>query len=443
MIVGDGGREDAFARYALDSDPNVRIIADVGLAGVAHNYPGRVDRFEYGLDSAEVARIALTEDPQLVFVGPEAPLVAGMGDLLREVDVPALGVNSAGAKFEASKDYSATFNKKYGIPQPESYSFTSLKNAKNFFGYNKPLKWVIKADGLAGGKGVVLPSNQEEANETLEAFMRDEMHGSAGEKVVLQERISGPEVSVMVLVSNGTFTILPPSQDHKRLMDGDRGANTGGMGAYTGVPESILNANQWQAIEQIAEKFVEGTQAEGIDYDGIVYFGLILDENEPIDETGAGTPKMLEYNVRLGDPETQVILPSIPDSLDFMDQVMRVARGQKLKTPTGYDPRKISKVALTVCLAGEGYPTNKYEGSRHIAGATARYPGVVVNHANTWLDASGRAHSKGGGRMLYVTGSGQDVESAATAAYSAIGPEGINSRGMQYRTDIGWQVRGR
>lgn len=447
MVVGDGGREDAFARMALDS--GYEVYVPESMADIARYHADATG--SYGNDPDKIVGFAQAADIDLVFIGPEAPLVDGAADALRAANINVFGVSREAAQFEASKIFTHDFNEKYAIPQPQAHAFENIEQALTWVRAADPLRYVIKADGLAGGKGVVLPETQEEAEATVIGMMDGTLFGEAGNSLLVQERITGREVSIFAMTDDDEILILPATQDHKRLEDADKGPNTGGMGAYIGVPNTVLSAEQMKQIRQrIVEPAFDGMQSEGIEYQGVLFIGIILDDANLHPITGEPTPKVLEYNVRFGDPEAQVLFPTTNEPADLMHNIGRIARGEKLDIPKDYKPEnQLSRLALTVCLAGEGYPSKKYEGSREIYGANRFYSQrAVLNHGNTWIDNFGHVHSKGGGRMLYVTGFGPTIDTAAEAAYSEIGRgaegDGIHTPGMQYRTDIGiqnWRTR--
>jgi phosphoribosylamine--glycine ligase len=290
---------------------------------------------------------------------------------------------------------------------------------------------VIKADGLAGGKGVFLPESDEEAKTALERIFAGEVD-TEGTKTVIQKRMHGPEASVFALSDGKEFYIIPvAAQDHKRLLDGDKGPNTGGMGAYAPVPESILSTDQWKKVQDITQKTILGMEANGTPYQGILYIGLMLAEELN------GEPIVIEYNVRFGDPEAQVILPLLTRAgVDIYKLLAATAEPGALAAISL--PQKLDEAALVVVLAAHGYPESPRKGDT-ILGLDKEYPNVQVYHFGTSLEEDKVITSSG--RVLNVTGFGKTLPEAAQAAYAAIGNQAITFPDMQYRKDIGYQAR--
>jgi phosphoribosylamine--glycine ligase len=301
-------------------------------------------------------------------------------------------------------------------------------------GYRDGAKsWVIKADGLAGGKGVYLPEDDDQAREILEGLFSGRLHGDAGKNVVIQQRLTGPEVSVFMLIDGNRYEVIPVfAQDHKRLLAKDEGPNTGGMGAYAPVPESIVAP--WQADEfyNMADKVMGGLHDQDIDFQGALFIGAMLaEQNED-------KPTALEFNVRFGDPEAQVILPLLQAAgVDVYELLRRTAEGS-LRNDFRWP--HVGHAALTVCLAAEGYPEKPVVGDI-IYGLDKDYPNVQVYHGATAKGVKPGQILTAGGRVLYVTGIGKDVDKAADFAYGAIGDEAITFPGNIVRPDIGHQAR--
>jgi phosphoribosylamine---glycine ligase len=342
------------------------------------------------------------------------------------------GPNRQAAQLEASKSFAAAFMQRHDIPMPESWEVTNMGQARSVLQDRSPDSYVIKADGLAGGKGVVLPATQEEAEAVLQAmFDGTGFEGAGKHMVVIQERLHGPEVSAFALSDGANFVMLPFTQDHKRLLDNDQGPNTGGMGAYCPVPNSIVGPSQAEKIRDIARRTIEGMQAEGEPYKGVLYLGVMLAEER------GGDPAVIEYNARFGDPETEVLLAALQASgCDVAKLLIETAKGNLANIKL---PERTTAAALTVCLAAPGYP-NQIKRDMPINGLEKNYPNVVVQHGATLTDSEG-CTVVNGGRVLYVTGTGATADEAAEHAYAAIGPHAINFEGMQYRTDIGHQAR--
>jgi phosphoribosylamine--glycine ligase len=429
LLIGGGGREHALAMEMSKSDVG-RIYCTPGNPGAQSIKNAETVSFE---DTAEMIRFA--EDKQdglTVVIGPEAPLVDGLGDQLREKGISVFGPNAAAAQLEGSKGFASEFMKRHDIPQPESVTVRNMEEALRAIEDCAPETLVLKADGLAGGKGVVLPTTQQETETTLSSMLSGDSFDKAGANgVVIQERLSGPEVSVFVISDGQNFSIIPFfAQDHKRLKDGDKGPNTGGMGAYTPVPANMINERQLAKIHDIAAKTIKGMTDEGNPYQGVLYMGLMLANERD------GDPVVIEYNARFGDPEAQVILSSLTDSgVDVYQMIRDTAAGH---VPDLGPPQFLGRAALTVCLAAKGYP-DKPEKGAVINGLDKSYPNVVIHHGGT-KQVDGQIVVNGG-RVLYVTGRGESVDAAAAAAYAAIGQDGIYFEGMQYRTDIGHQAR--
>ena len=432
LVIGGGGREHALTHEMNKSSKVDHITCAPGNPGTttlekAENVP-------FGpSDTSDILQLAQSlQDDLTVVIGPEAPLVDGLGDTLREHGISVFGPNANAAQLEGSKGFASDFMTRHGIPQPESIIVRNMEEALNAISDRNPETYVIKADGLAGGKGVVLPGTREDAEMTLFSMLSEGSFDRAGENgVVIQERLSGPEVSVFVISDGQNYSIIPFfAQDHKRLGDGDKGPNTGGMGAYTPVPAAMINDRQLEKIQEIAKLTIEGMSSEGTPYQGVLYVGLMLADQYD------GDPVVIEYNARFGDPETQVILTSLTDSgVDVYDMIHGTATGH---VPDLGPPQFSGRAALTVCLAAKGYPEQPEKGVV-IHGLDKSYLDVIIHHGGT--EQLGNDIVVSGGRVLYITGRGESVEEAAKAAYAAIGENSIHFDGMQYRTDIGHQAR--
>lgn len=430
LVVGSGGREHELARQLSISEQIHKVFVANGNAGTA--LLEKTENIDISpSDEISILSFVKEHNVQLVVIGPEAPLVAGMADALREKGVAVFGPSKSAAQLEGSKAFAADFMQRHNIPQPNHQTAYSLDEALAIIAGKDPTTIVLKATGLAGGKGVVLPQTSEEATFVLETMFSGEGFDGAGKSgVVIQERLHGPEASAFVVTDGTHFVLLPFAQDHKRLQDGDKGPNTGGMGAYAPVPSSIISETQAQKIRQIAQTTIEGMAAAHTPYQGVLFIGLMLADEYK------GDPVVIEYNVRFGDPEAEVLLSVLSESgFDVADMIIRTAQGDitSLALPSQYP-----KASLTVCLAADGYPIAARKGDE-IFGLDASYQGVFVHHASTKREGERTVSS--GGRVLYVTGLGQNLEEAATNAYKAIGPDGIHFDGMQYRRDIGHQAR--
>jgi len=419
LVIGSGGREQAIAQAVQSSH-------EVNRTHVSGDIQAGLDAFS-----------GSNEKP-FVIVGPEAPLVAGAADELRELGYTVLGASQKAAQYEASKSRSVKMMRAAGIQHPQTFiaEGNGMDERARFMtkGFD-PEKYVIKADGLAGGKGVFLPDTKEEAQSVVDALLAGEYEGAGKEIINFSERHSGPEVSAMVVVGKGKddFTILPLAQDHKRLLEGDLGPNTGGMGAYAPVPESIISTRDYHRIYEIVHDSLQGMEADGVRYENaVLYVGLMKSQQAD------NKPVVIEYNVRFGDPETQAILPLLVDvGVDVYRLLRSAAEGDGIEQP-GIRLEKLGGAAITVCLAAASYPATPQKGDI-IYGLERTYDNVTIQQAA--VTTKDRHHVTNGGRVLYVTGVGKDIDTAAQHAYAAIGEEGIDFRGKQYRRDIGHQVR--
>lgn len=427
-VVGSGGREFELGRQLGFSDEVQSVYFLDGNAGTEDLPKGENIAIKH-TSVDEVVRFADEEQLGLTIIGPEAPLVAGVADRLREKGLVVFGPNAEPAKLEASKAYATRFMEENNIPHPPAVVTHNFEDATRIVRSRQADEYVIKADGLAGGKGVVLPESYEDAEQILrKMFLKGGFDGAGKEAVLIQERFHGPEVSAFV-VSDGTrFVVLPLAQDHKRLLNDDKGPNTGGMGAFSPLSAEIVSADQEQKINEIAERSIAGMSRRGTPYQGVLYVGLMLAE-----ELG-GDPVVIEYNARFGDPETQVVLPLLSEAgVDVYDMLRSSAEGNLSNITI---PKQLGNSALTVCLAAKGYPDSPEKG-QDMYGLGEQYEGVILHHAGTKKE--GEAIKTSGGRVLYVTGVGETVDAAAQYAYNAIGRVGFS--GMQYRTDIGHQAR--
>ena len=365
-----------------------------------------------------LADFAQSEGIDFTIVGPEAPLVAGLVDEFESRGLKVFGPSQRASMLEGSKAFAKEFMQKYGIPTAEFHTFEDPQRAKNFIkDFGVPV--VIKADGLASGKGVFVCKSYEEALRAIDNLMIKKALGEAGSKVVVEEFLEGEEASYIVMLNGDSYVPLPTSQDHKRLLDGDKGPNTGGMGAYS--PNPFVDEATEKAIrELIIERVIKGLREEGIYYRGFLYAGLMLTKDGP---------KVLEFNVRLGDPEAQPLLMRIKG--DFLQILLDFYEGKPVSLEI--DPRH----TLCVVLASKGYP-EKPEDGKEIIGLeeVERMEDVVVFHAGTELK-NGRLYTKGG-RVLNVCAWGKDLKEARERAYKAI--EKINFEGMHYRKDIGYRA---
>jgi len=418
LLVGSGGREHALA-WKLAQSPRLKaLFVAPGNAGTARLHGGGAEIVNLPVkadDKPALVQTALEKKIDLVVIGPEGPLAAGLADDLRAKGLAVFGPAQAAAEIESSKVFSKEFMQRHGIPTAKFSVFRDYPSALAYLhDLDHPI--VIKASGLAAGKGVIIPENPFQAETALRQIMVEKEFGSSGDEVVMEERMSGPEVSLFGFTDGITVQVTVPAQDHKRIFDNDRGPNTGGMGAYAPVP--VFAPAMAEKIQRsILQPAVDGLRAEGRPFVGVLYAGLMLTEHGP---------KVIEFNCRFGDPEAQVILPLLES--DLLEILLSCATGQL----AGMAIRWSKGAAACVVLASEGYP-GKYPAGRPISGLTAASPDSFVFHAGT-REQDGQIVTAGG-RVLCVTGWGESIPQALKSAYTAIGP--IRFEGMQYRKDIG------
>ena len=416
LVLGSGGREHAIAWALAKSSHTEKLFVapgNGGTANVAENVPN-LDM----MNGEAVLEFVKEKEIGLVVIGPEAPLVAGVADVLRAAGTPVYGPNGDGAQLEGSKSYSKAFMMANDIPTAAYAEFDSCEPALEYV-REQGAPIVIKADGLAAGKGVVVAETLEAA----EAAVRDcfaGAFGDAGHKVVIEECMTGPECSMLCFVTQGKSFPMAPSQDHKRAFDGDMGPNTGGMGVYSPVP--IVTDEEMATMVEIMERSAAATAREpfGLDYRGTLYGGFML--------TPQG-PRVVEFNARFGDPETQVVLPRLAS--DLVEVMLAVAEGR----PEDIELEWTDTWAISVVLASAGYP-GAYENGKVILGIeeAEAIKDVMVFHAGTKLNEDGEIVTNGG-RVLNVVALGSTFEQARERAYRAV--DLINYEGKQFRTDIG------
>ncbi len=424
LVIGGGGREHALC-YGLERSASCDgVFCAPGNAGIATSGDAICITDLDVADSNAIVFFCQQRGVGLVVVGPEAPLVAGLVDDLTSAGIPAFGPSAAAAALEGSKDFMKRLCDKYDIPTAKYHSFTEAENAKKYI-QEQGVPIVVKADGLAAGKGVVVALTLEEAFEAVDSMLVRSEFGSAGGMVVVEEFLDGEEVSFFALVDGENAIPLVSAQDHKRVGDGDTGPNTGGMGAYSPAP--VLSPElEKQVMESIIYPTVKGMAADGCRYVGVLYAGVII-------ETKTGLPKLLEYNVRFGDPECQVLMMRFRSDLV---QVLLAACKGKLK---GVHLQWADDSALVVVMASIGYPGSYSKGSKigNLDAAELSTPGAKIFHAGTALDSEGNIVATGG-RVLGVTAIGRDVAEAQQNAYQVVDqidwPEGFN------RHDIGWRA---
>ena len=431
LIVGGGGREHAITwRLSKDECGHELYCApgNAGTADIAVNLDIGAE------DVGAVAAWAAAERPDLVVVGPEAPLVKGLVDELEKIGIPAFGPVGAGARMEGSKRFAKEIMDAAGVPTGKAETFTDAAAAKAALpGYGLPV--VIKADGLAAGKGVVVAETLADAEAAVDDMLVGNKFGAAGAEVLIEEFLHGEECSILAMVDGENAVLLPSSQDHKRIFDGDKGPNTGGMGAYSPAP--VVTADKLPAIkEKIIMPVVNELKKRGIVYRGILYAGLMVnDENSnprgPRAKSGS-TVNVVEFNARFGDPETEAVLPRIGG--DFATALLHAAKGC-LKDE---DIVVKDECAATVIVSSGGYPGD-YEKGKVISGLGEAAETAIVFHCGT--KASGENIVTSGGRVLSVTGTGSTLREAVDKAYAAVGR--ISFDGMFFRKDIAHRAFGR
>ena len=420
LVIGNGGREHAIAWKLLQSSKVQQVICVPGNGGTAST-PRCMNLAMNVLDFEGIARFALVNGVELIVVGPEAPLAAGVTDYLQKQGLTVFGPTRLGAQIEASKAWAKALMQEAKIPTAEAVVFTQASSAISYV-RQQGVPIVVKADGLAAGKGVTVAATLEEAEAAI-ADVFDGKFGGAGERIVIEECLVGEEVSVLALTDGLTIRPLVPAQDHKRIGEGDTGANTGGMGAY--APAPIATPELMERIQQeILEPAIAALRKHSIDYRGVLYAGLMI--------TPAGDPKVIEFNCRFGDPETQVVLPLLETPLH---DLLLACVEQRLEAFPEIEWKPGS--AACVVLAAGGYPES-YKKGNAIAGIDqAEERGAVVFHAGT--QRRGQNLVTDGGRVLGVTALGDAFEAAISNAYAAV--DQIHFDEMYYRRDIGHRVR--
>jgi phosphoribosylamine--glycine ligase len=421
LVIGSGGREHALIWKLAQSPHTEKIFCAPGNAGIAQELLAKnnsvVECVPISADDLpKLLAFAQEKKIELTVVGPDNPLALGIVDLFQANGLKIWGVNKKAAQFESSKVFSQKFMEKYGIPTARAGTFSEVTAAKKFCD-TLGGKCVVKADGLALGKGVLICANQTEAEKAVDKIMVGKAFGAAGASVVIQEFLEGVEVSLHALCDGQTAKIFPTSQDHKRALDGDRGLNTGGMGTYSPTP-FLTDAQLADVAKSVLEPFMRGCVGEKIDYRGLLYPGVML--------TKAG-PKILEFNARFGDPETQVYLTRLEN--DLVELLDASVNGTLDRIELKWKPA----ASVCVVMASGGYPGN-YEKGKLIRGLenAAKLPDVKVFHAGT--AKSGDEIVTNGGRVLGVTALGKDLKAAQAAAYAAVGK--IHFDGAHFRRDI-------
>lgn len=421
LIIGSGGREHALAWKAKQSPLAEHIFVAPGNAGTARE-PGVTNVAIEVNDISALADFAQRENIGLTIVGPEAPLVAGLVDHFKSLNLTVFGPTQGAAQLEGSKAFTKDFLARHHIPTAEYQTFSDTQAALDYVRHRgAPI--VIKADGLAAGKGVIVAMTLPEAEEAIKDMLSGNRFGEAGSRVVIEDFLEGEEASFIVMVDGKNILAMATSQDHKRIGDGDTGPNTGGMGAYSPAPV-VTDTVHARVMEQVIEPTVRGMALEGHPYTGFLYAGLMIDAQ--------GNPRVIEYNCRFGDPETQPIMMRMQS--DLVELCLAATRGQLDQCQSKWDPR----CALGVVMAAAGYPDN-YEKGAVIAGLpnpANESETSKVFHAGTQL--KGEQVVTQGGRVLCVTALGTTVTEAQAAAYSAL--EEISWSGAYFRKDIGYRA---
>ena len=414
LIIGNGGREHALAWKAAQDDNVTQVFVAPGNAGTASE--NKVSNVAIDvLDITRLVEFAQSENIDLTIVGPEAPLVAGVVDQFEQAGLTVFGPSQAAAQMEGSKAFTKDFLARHNIPTAAYQNFTEIEPAKAYV-KQQGTPIVVKADGLAAGKGVILAQTEQEAFAAIDDMLAGNAFGEAGHRVVVEEFLSGEEASFIVMVDGKNILPLATSQDHKARDNGDKGPNTGGMGAYSPAPV-VTQAIHDRTMKEVIIPTVQGMASEGMPYRGFLYAGLMIDTD--------GTPKVLEYNCRFGDPETQPILMRLKSSL--VELCLAGTRGELDQVKIEWD----SRTALGVVMAAGGYPEayrkgDEITGIDNISNAKVFQAGTRVEEGKTLTN---------GGRVLCVTALGETVKEAQQQAYNAVTT--IDWKDVYYRTDIG------
>ncbi|TYT26893.1 phosphoribosylamine--glycine ligase [Luteimonas viscosa] len=419
LVIGSGGREHALA-WKLAQSPRVdEVIVAPGNAGTATEAKCRNAAVRVA-DIDGLLRLAREEGVAVTVVGPEVPLVAGVVDRFRDAGLRIFGPTAAAARLEGSKAYAKDFLARHGIPTAFYAVFTEVEPALAYL-RDKGAPIVVKADGLAAGKGVIVATTPEEAEDAVRDMLSGNAFGEAGARVVIEEFLEGEEASFISIVDGVTALPMATSQDHKRVGDGDTGPNTGGMGAYSPAPVVTPEVHA-RVMREVVEPTVAGMAADGVPFTGFLYAGLMID--------ATGAPKVIEFNVRFGDPETQPVMLRLQS--DLVDLVEAAIEGRLDGVAAQWDPRP----SLGVVMAARPYPEAPVTGEP-ISGLDAVPAGAKVFHAGTALDADGRVVSAGG-RVLCVAALGGSVADAQRNAYAGV--DAISWASAFHRRDIGWRA---
>ena len=414
LVIGSGGREHTIAKECAKSPRVDQVVVTPGNGGISKEFTTFSVPVE---DNDGLVALAQNEKIDLVVVGPEVPLCNGVVDALNALGILAYGPDAAGARLEGSKAYTKDFLAKYSVPTAAYGNFSELEPALQYL-EQCDLPVVVKASGLAAGKGVLICESMKDARDAVEDMLSGESFGESGKEVVIEEFLDGEEASLHLICSGESYVAMPMSQDHKKVGNGDTGLNTGGMGAY--APTSVVTQEMLaQYEEEIVSPTLAGLKSEGVDFRGTLYIGLMLTSN------GA---KVLEFNVRFGDPETQVILPLLAD--DLVELLLKSARGEKMPNSVAFK----NESAMVVVLASKGYPET-YPKGEVITEPNKREDGSVLIHAGTKSE-NGKVITAGG-RVLGAVGTGSTLVEAKDKAYQLA--EAVQFESKYYRTDIGYR----
>ena len=412
LVIGSGGREHTIAKECAKSPRVDQVVVTPGNGGISKEFTTFSVPVE---DNDGLVALAQNEKIDLVVVGPEVPLCNGVVDSLNAVGILAYGPDAAGARLEGSKAYTKDFLAKYSVPTAAYGNFSEVDPALQYL-EQCDLPVVVKASGLAAGKGVLICESMEDARDAVEDMLSGESFGESGKEVVIEEFLDGEEASLHLICSGESYVAMPMSQDHKKVGDGDTGLNTGGMGAY--APTSVVTPEMLAQYEKdIVRPTLAGLKSEGVDFRGTLYIGLMLTANGP---------KVLEFNVRFGDPETQVILPLLAD--DLVELLLKSARGEPMPESVAFKEES----AMVVVLASNGYP-GSYPKGEVITEPTEPIDGSVLIHAGT--KAENGEVVTAGGRVLGAVGMGPTLADAKEKAYQLA--EAVKFESKYYRSDIG------
>jgi len=413
LVIGSGGREHALC-WKIKKSPKIKDLYCMPGNGGTRECAVNVDTNM--LDHDAVKDFCIQKQIDLVVVGPEVPLSRGITDVLEKAGIKVCGPSYAASRLESSKIFAKELMGRYNVPTASFRIFDDAGKAEEYIReIGAPV--VVKADGLAAGKGVIVAGTVAEAVQTVKSMLEDKIFGAAGNKIIVEECLVGEEASVLVMTDGENIVPLVSSQDHKRAYDGDKGPNTGGMGAYSPAP--VVDGDLFnEIISKAVRPVIDGLREEGTPYKGVLYAGVMVTKDGP---------KVLEYNVRFGDPETQAIIPRL--KTDLVELLYQTARGDLSGVELEWDERD----CVAVVLASGGYP-GAYEKGKSISGLkNAENDSTIIFHAGTTLQGNDLVTS--GGRVLSVVGLGKDIKKAALAAYEGV--EKIQFEGMMYRKDIG------